>query len=273
MADIAPLQLYSSGLLFAPKMAIIRQNFKRELPHWIDRGPRVEENWSPELQTLEGHSDSVQSVAFSSDGRLLASGSDDNTIKLWDPATSTLKHTLEGHSDSVQSVAFSSDSSLLASGSDDNTIKLWDPATGTLKHTLEGHSNLVQSVAFSSDGCLLASGSYDNTVKLWDPATGILKHTINTDGVVTNVRFSKKLPHLITNLGSFNIQAWHENFSSDPSETKTELSMQANRWVAIGGQKEVWLPPDYGAISFAVKDGTIALGSTNGRVCIIQFSI
>ncbi|KAL4868722.1 hypothetical protein BDV12DRAFT_185766 [Aspergillus spectabilis] len=72
IADTAPLQLYVSGLIFAPKMAIIRRTFERELPHWIDRGPRVEENWSPELQTLEGHSDWVNSVAFSPDGRLLA---------------------------------------------------------------------------------------------------------------------------------------------------------------------------------------------------------
>ncbi|CAG8891581.1 unnamed protein product [Penicillium nalgiovense] len=101
IADIAPLQLYASGLIFAPKMSIIRRCFEKELPDWIKKGPEVEENWSSELRTIDGHSSPVQSVAFSSDGRLLASGSDDNTIKLWDPATGTLKQTLEGHSDSV----------------------------------------------------------------------------------------------------------------------------------------------------------------------------
>ena len=148
IADIAPLQLYASGIIFAPKMAIARRNFERELPDWIYRGPRVEETWSPELQTLEGHSGFVQSVAFSSDSQVLASGSDDKTIKLWDPATGTLKHTLEGHSDSVRSVAFSSDGQVLASGSDDETIKLWDPATGTLKHTLNTNG-IVTSTKFS----------------------------------------------------------------------------------------------------------------------------
>ena len=108
----------------------------------------MEETWSPELQTLEGHSGFVQSVAFSSDSQVLASGSDDKTIKLWDPATGTLKHTLEGHSDSVRSVAFSSDGQVLASGSDDETIKLWDPATGTLKHTLNTNG-IVTSTKFS----------------------------------------------------------------------------------------------------------------------------
>ncbi|KAF7133693.1 hypothetical protein CNMCM5793_004991, partial [Aspergillus hiratsukae] len=145
IADIAPLQIYCSGLIFAPKLAIIRRRFEGELPNWIQQCPRVEESWSPDRQTLEGHSNSVESVAFSADGQLLASGSWDNTIKLWDPSTGVLKHTLEGHSDPVYSVAFAADGRLLASGSNDNTIKLWDPSTGVLKHTLEGHSNLVHS--------------------------------------------------------------------------------------------------------------------------------
>ncbi|GIC92810.1 WD40 repeat domain-containing protein [Aspergillus udagawae] len=95
----------------------------------------MEENWSPELQTLEGHSHWVCSVVFSQDGQLLASGFDDKTTKLWDPTPGALKYTLEGHSDSILSVDFSQDGQLLASGSDDETIKLWDPTTGTLKYT------------------------------------------------------------------------------------------------------------------------------------------
>ncbi|KAF7173474.1 hypothetical protein CNMCM6106_007558 [Aspergillus hiratsukae] len=98
IADIAPLQIYSSGLIFAPKLAIIRRRFEGELPNWIQQCSRVEESWSPDLQTLEGHSDGVHSVAFSANGRLLASGSVDKTIKLWDPSTGALKQTLEGHS-------------------------------------------------------------------------------------------------------------------------------------------------------------------------------
>ncbi|KAL4746033.1 hypothetical protein BDW72DRAFT_198068 [Aspergillus terricola var. indicus] len=98
IVDLAPLQLYSSGLIFAPQRPSIRTNFVREFPGWLYRGPRVEENWSPELQTLEGHSGQVASVAFSRDGQLLASGSHDSTIKLWDPATGILKHTISAHS-------------------------------------------------------------------------------------------------------------------------------------------------------------------------------
>ncbi|OJJ65577.1 hypothetical protein ASPBRDRAFT_201704 [Aspergillus brasiliensis CBS 101740] len=191
IVDMAPLQLYSSGLIFAPHKALIRETFETELPAWLSRGPKVEEYWDPEMQTLEGHSGWVYSVAFSGDGQLLASGSKDSTIKLWDAATGTLKHTLEGHSWSVTSVAFSNNGQLLASGSDDSTIKLWDTATGALKHTLEGHSEMVHSVAFSNNGQLLASGSYDKTIKLWDAATGALKHTLESHSeMVHSVAFS-----------------------------------------------------------------------------------
>ncbi|KAF6806138.1 hypothetical protein CPLU01_15929 [Colletotrichum plurivorum] len=98
-------------------------------------------DWSACQQTLEGHSNGVLSVAFSRDGRQLASGSYDNTVKLWDTATGQCQQTLEGHSNYVRSVAFSPDGRQLASGSHDNTVKLWDTATGQCQQTLEGHSH------------------------------------------------------------------------------------------------------------------------------------
>ncbi|PYH66040.1 WD40 repeat-like protein [Aspergillus vadensis CBS 113365] len=442
IVDTAPLQVYSSGLIFAPHKALIRETFEGKLPAWLYRGPKVEEHWDPEMQTLEGHSGPVYSVAFSGDdqllllasgsfdrtiklwdtatgalkhtleghsgtvysvafsgdgqllasgffdksiklwdtatgafkhtleshsgmvysvafsgdgqllasgsydrtiklwdtatgalkhileghfsiiysvvfsgdsqllasgsddrtiklwdtatgvlkhtlkghsstvysvvfsgdGQLLASGSDDDTIKLWDTATGALKHTLEGHSSTVYSVIFSGDGQLLASGSDDDTIKLWDAATGALKHTLEGHSDTVCSVAFSGDGQLLASGSYDDTIKLWDAATGALKHDISTDDVATDVGFSEHLPLLITNIGSFDIRNYYECFSPS-SETVEELSLAAGRWVTVQGQKELWIPPNYHPCSSTVRNSTIALGSTSGRVAIIAFSV
>ncbi|MCJ1329364.1 hypothetical protein MMC10_006043, partial [Thelotrema lepadinum] len=101
------------------------------------------------LQTLEGHSDWVNSVAFSHDGQRIVSGSGDKTVKVWDAATGSLLQTLEGHSDSVYSVAFSHDGQKIVSGSYDKTVKVWDAATGSLLQTLEGHSDAVKSIATS----------------------------------------------------------------------------------------------------------------------------
>lgn len=123
------------------------------------------------IHNLQGHSDSIRSIAFSPDGKILASGSYDKTIKLWNVGTGREIYTFQGHSDSVYSVAFSPDGKILASGSRDKTIKLWDVTTGREIYTLQGHSDWVRSVAFSPDGKTLASASLDKTI-MWDVTTG-----------------------------------------------------------------------------------------------------
>jgi WD40 repeat protein len=115
------------------------------------------------------HTDAVTSLAFGPDGKTLATGSRDNTVRFWDVATGEVTAILPDHTDEVSSVAFSPDGKTLASGSWDKTIRLWDVAAKRPAATFKGHSEPVTSVVFSPDGNSLASGSRDGTVKLWNP--------------------------------------------------------------------------------------------------------
>ena len=157
------------------------------IPALQSRGVEVEfdDQASAAKVTLTGHTDNVWSVVFSPDGTMLASGSWDQTVRLWDVETEQLLHTLTGHTSDVMSVAFSPDGFTLASGSWDGTIRLWNPHTGTLKRTLTDHRSGIRSVMFSPDGQLLASGSQDLTIRLWNTITWQAERTLmgHTEGI------------------------------------------------------------------------------------------
>ncbi|TFI54976.1 serine/threonine protein kinase [Mastigocladus laminosus UU774] len=171
-------------------------------------------------KTLKSHSDSVNSVAFSPDGKTLASGSWDKTVKIWNVGTGQVIRTLNGHSNFVYSVAFSPDGKTLASGSFDNTIKIWNVGTGQVIRTLNGHSDFVLSVAFghsdfvlsvafSPDGKTLASGSRDKTVKIWNVGTGQVIRTLNGHSdFVLSVAFSPDGKTLASGSSDTTIKIW-----------------------------------------------------------------
>jgi WD40 repeat protein len=131
-----PLQSYASALLFSPTGSLIRKLFQHEEPEGFTIKPRTSNAWSACLQTLEGHSSEVMSVAFSPDSARLVSASHDNTVKIWDASSSVCLQTLNGHSDGVMSVTFSHDSAWLASASWDKTVKIWDTSSGVCLLTL-----------------------------------------------------------------------------------------------------------------------------------------
>ena len=163
----------------------------------------------PEGATTRLGKGSIREIQYAPDGRTLASGSRDNTIRLWDPVTGEQEQTLAGNTNSVLSVAFSPDGRTLASGAVDKTVRLWDPVTSELKRRITGHPDMVFSVAFSPDGRTLASGAEDATVRLWDPVTGELKRTLTGhSNVVSNVAFSPDGQTLASGAGDGTVGLW-----------------------------------------------------------------
>ncbi|KAL4734247.1 putative wd40 protein [Aspergillus similis] len=249
IANLAPLQLYCSALVFAPMDSTIRAMFKSS-QRWIKTLPQVERSWSAELQTLEGHSDTVLSVAFSADGLMVASGSNDRTIKLWDVKTGLEIRTLVGHSNWVQSVAFSADGLMMASGSSDFKTKLWDAKAGLEIQTLEGHYGRVGSVAFSADGLIVASGSDDYTIKLWDTKTGLEVRTLKGhSGPVGSVAFSADGLMVASGSSDDTIKFW---------DAKTRLEIQT-REGHYGSVDTLTFSADGLIVASGSDDGTIKL--------------
>jgi len=202
--------------------------------------------WIPQTvaATLEGAGD--LGMAFGSDGALLATGSRNRTVQVWDPATGERLRSLQSHSGGVTTVAFSPDATVLASGSYDATVRVWNPATGKCLRILEGHTGPVLGVAFSPDGALLASGG-DRMVRVWDPATGeCLRILEGHTGSVMGVAFSPG-GALLASGGDMTVRVW------DPATGERLRTLEDHTGLVLG----VAFSPGGALLASAGSDRTV----------------
>ena len=215
------------------------------------------------LQTLKGHSKSINSVAFSPDGQYIASGSGDKTVKIWKRSggSFSLCQTLKGHSYGVYSVAFSPDGQYIASGGWD--VKIWKQSGGSfsLCQTLKGHSRYsqwVEAVAFSPDGQYIASGSGDKTVKIWKQSGGSFSLCQTLKGHfkwVNSVAFSPDGQYFACGTGKYksdnyieiykiNEKALHEEFALFKIKREAFVQYEKERGDALAQIQNTFNPKD-----------------------------
>ena len=157
-------------------------------------------------RVLKGHTGTIDSLAFGvpPGGRLLlASGSFDNTARIWDVAAGECQRVLKGHTNRVEGIAFAPDASRLATASFDKTARIWSVAEGKCLRTLQGHTKFVNSVAWSPDGQLLATGSFDGSIRLWSPdgALSRSRYFENLDDWINSVLFTADSSELLYTSG------------------------------------------------------------------------
>lgn len=206
-----------------------------------------------ELRSMNGGA-GVECLAFSPDGRLLASGGSQLSVKLWDANTGGAAGELTGHVAKVSALAFSPDGRLLASGAQDGLIKIWETAARRETRTLAGHTGRIKSLAFSPDGRLLASASFDQTVRVWDATKGKEARTLAPQsGNVLAVAFGGGDENSLTAVGAEKhaVKVWDARSGRETQNLSDAESFDALEAAAVN--------PLRGLIAMSNGDKTVTL--------------
>ncbi|MEI2577797.1 NB-ARC domain-containing protein [Scytonema sp. PRP1] len=202
----------------------------------------------------------ILSIAFSPDGKFLATGDMNSEVRLYQVADWKQLYTFRGHTDWVSSLAFSPDSSILVSCSEDQTINLWDLNTGQYLRSLQGHEKGIWSVAFSSDGQAVASGSDDKTIRIWDVSTGqCLKTLQGHDNMVRAVVFSPDDQMLTSGSVDKTLKQWN---------VRTSQCLRTLQ----GHDEAIWsatLSPDGRILASGSSDQTVRLWNVDTGQCLM----
>jgi len=214
------------------------------------------------VRNLTGHRGQVNALAFSADGKTLASAAGEPGLfgegKLWDAAEGKLLRTFEGHRDAIYSIAISPDGKTLGTGSYDQKIKLWEIDTGKELHTLSAHNGAVFDLAFRPDGKILASASADRTVKLWNVATGKRTDTLSQPlKELYALAWSSSGRRLFAGGVDNRIRVWE--VSEAAAETTNPLLL--SKFAHEGAILNLALAPDGKSLLSSADDGTVKLFS------------
>ncbi|KAJ3898574.1 WD40-repeat-containing domain protein [Lentinula edodes] len=210
ITDSTP-HLYLSGIPFLPRGSRLITNYAEKFKNVpvISKGHKT--TWPQQQASLQGHTGQVSSVAFSTNGERIISGSWDKSIRIWNGETGEIVGNAIKTAMGVNAVAFSPDCKKIVIGSSDSSVIIWDVESEKIcGHPLQGHTHQVSSVAFSPDGRKIISGSWDKSVRVWSAQTGMALFDAlqgHTKGV-KSVTFSPNGQTIVSGSDDFTIRVW-----------------------------------------------------------------